>query len=156
MMKIKPNHKPPNFSLPDENGKLHKLSDFKGKFVVLYFYPRDNTSGCTTEACKFRDDYGAYQEAGIEIIGVSPDSSDSHAKFKAKYQLPFTLLVDKTHEVCDAYGVWAKKKIMGYEYFGVQRTTFVINKEGLIVKVFEGVRPAEHSKEVLAEIAKLK
>lgn len=154
-MKLKPNSKSPEFSLPDENGNFHKLSDYKGKFVVLYFYPRDNTPGCTTEACNFRDDYSVYKKAGIEIIGVSPDSSDSHTKFKEKYELPFALLADKTHEVSDAYGVWVKKKNMGREYFGVQRTTFVINKEGLIVRIFEGVKPAEHSKEVLAEIEKL-
>lgn len=153
-MKLKLNTMSPNFSLPDENGKLHKLSDYKGKFIVLYFYPKDNTPGCTTEACNFRDDYSAYQKAGIEIIGVSPDSSDSHTKFKAKYQLPFTLLADKTHEICNAYGVWVKKKNMGREYYGVQRTTFLINKEGVILRIFEGVKPAEHSKEVLAEIAK--
>lgn len=154
-MKLKINDKAPDFLLPDEKDQLHKLSDYKGKFVVLYFYPRDNTSGCTTEACNFRDDYSAYKEAGVEIIGISPDSPESHTKFKEKHQLPFTLLADNTHEVCEAYGVWAKKNNMGREYYGVLRTTFLIDREGLIVRIFEGVKPAEHSKEVLAEIAKL-
>ena len=124
--------------------------------IVLYFYPKDDTPGCTKEACNFRDDYGAYHKAGIEIIGISPDSSESHAKFKNKYQLPFLLLADNDHQVCEKYGVWGKKKLMGREYFGVLRTTFLIDKSGKIMKVFEGVKPADHSQEVLSEFEKIK
>ena len=119
---------------------------------MLYFYPKDDTPGCTTEACKFRDDYSAYQEAGVVILGVSPDSPKSHAKFKAKYQLPFTLLADEDHKVCEMYGVWGRKKFMGREYDGVLRTTFLIGEDGVIKKVFEDVKPADHSAEVLAAL----
>ena len=142
----------PDFELEDENGVPHKLSDYRGKFVVLYFYPKDDTPGCTTEACNFRDDYSAYTKAGVVILGVSPDNVKSHAKFKMKHQLPFTLLADINHEVCVTYGVWALKKMMGREYFGVLRTTYLIGPDGKIVKVFEKVKPADHSAEVLAAI----
>lgn len=142
----------PDFSLTDEAGVPHKLSDYLGKPVVLYFYPKDDTPGCTTEACNFRDDYSAYEEAGVVILGVSPDSPKSHAKFKAKYQLPFTLLADEEHKVCEMYGVWGRKKFMGREYDGVLRTTFLIGRDGVIKKVFEDVKPADHSAEVLAAL----
>ena len=142
----------PDFELEDENGVPHKLSDYRGKFVVLYFYHKDDTPGCTTEACNFRDDYSAYTKAGVVILGVSPDNVKSHAKFKMKHQLPFTLLADINHEVCVTYGVWALKKMMGREYFGVMRTTYLIGPDGKIVKVFEKVKPADHSAEVLAAI----
>jgi thioredoxin-dependent peroxiredoxin len=155
-MTIKINQAAPDFSLPDENGNYHKLTDFLGKPVVLYFYPRDDTPGCTKEACNFRDDYSAFQKAGLEIIGISPDTVESHAKFKAKYTLPFLLLADKDHQVSKLFGAWGKKKFMGREFDGVLRTTFLINKEGEIVKIFEGVKPADHSKEVLSEFLKLK
>jgi thioredoxin-dependent peroxiredoxin len=139
----------PDFSLNDENGKTHKLSDYRGQPVVLYFYPKDDTPGCTTEACNFRDDYSAYQQAGVTILGVSPDTVKSHARFKNKYELPFTLLADADHAVCVLYGVWGRKKMMGKEYDGVFRTTFLIDPDGQIIKVFENVKPAEHSAEVL-------
>lgn len=142
----------PDFSLPDEKGQLHRLSDFRGQTVVLYFYPKDNTPGCTTEACNFRDDYSAYQEAGIVILGVSPDAIRSHAKFKQKYDLSFPLLADVDHKVCEQYGVWGLKKFMGREYEGVLRTTFLIGPDGIIKKVFENVKPAQHSQEVLAAL----
>ena len=142
----------PDFELADENGSQKKLSDFRGKDVVLYFYPKDDTPGCTTEACSFRDDYSDFEKAGIVILGVSADSSQSHKKFKEKYQLPFPLLADEKHEVCELYGVWAKKKMMGREYFGILRTTYLISKDGKIKKVFENVKPAGHSKEILALI----
>lgn len=142
----------PDFSLVDDTGVPRKLSDYLGKPVVLYFYPKDDTPGCTTEACNFRDDYSAYQEAGVVILGVSPDSPKSHEKFKAKYQLPFTLLSDEDHKVCEMYGVWGRKKLMGREYDGVLRTTFLIGADGIIRRVFEDVRPAEHSAEVLAAL----
>jgi peroxiredoxin Q/BCP len=142
----------PDFELPDETGKLQRLSDYRGRVVVLYFYPKDDTTGCTTEACNFRDDYSAYQQAGVVILGVSPDSAKSHAKFKAKYDLPFPLLADVDHAVCEQYGVWGLKKFMGREYTGVLRTTFLISDEGVILRVFEKVKPAEHSKEILAAL----
>lgn len=142
----------PDFELPDETGTLHRLSGFRGKPIVLYFYPKDDTPGCTTEACNFRDDYSAYKKAGVTILGVSPDSIKSHVKFKEKYGLPFPLLADEDHRVCELYDVWGLKKFMGREYMGVLRTTFLINAEGRIVHVFEKVKPAEHSDEVLAAL----
>ncbi len=152
---IKENVKAPEFSLIDEKGAKVNLSDYKGKPVVLYFYPKDDTPGCTTEACNFRDNYSKYTEKDAVILGVSPDSEKSHAKFAEKHSLPFTLLVDEGHKVCELYGVWGKKKFMGKEYFGVMRTTFLIDKKGMVAKVFEGVKPATHSGEVLEALAAL-
>jgi len=146
----------PDFTLSDETGATKRLSDFKGRPVVLYFYPKDDTPGCTTEACNFRDDYSAYMDADVVILGVSPDSPGSHAKFKEKYSIPFPLLADNGHKVCDQYGVWGPKKFMGREYEGVMRTTFLVDANGRIAKVFENVKPAEHSAEVLAALNKLK
>lgn len=151
-MPISENIPAPQFSLQDETGQVRNLSDFKGQAVVLYFYPKDDTPGCTTEACGFRDGYGEYARAGVVILGVSPDSPKSHAKFKAKYDLPFSLLADVDHAVCEAYGVWGRKKFMGNEYDGVFRTTFVIGKDGQIVKVYENVKPDGHAQEVLAAL----
>ncbi len=149
------NTKAPNFELINNKGKKINLSDFLGKPVVLYFYPKDDTPGCTTEACNFRDDYEEYRKQGIEIIGVSPDSVKSHTKFTSKHSLPFLLLADEDHKVCEMYGVWGKKKIFGKEFFGVLRTTFLIDKDGNIVKVFKGVKPSDHSKEVIAAFNEL-
>lgn len=145
----------PVFSLPDETGTVRNLTDYRGRAVVLYFYPKDDTPGCTTEACNFRDDYSAYVKADVIILGVSPDQPKSHTKFKEKYTLPFPLLADVDHQVCDQYGVWGPKKFMGREYEGVLRTTFLIDGDGKIAKVFEKVKPAEHSAEVLAAIKNL-
>jgi len=145
----------PEFELLDDTNTLHRLSDFKGYPVILYFYPADDTSGCTKEACGFRDDYSAYQKAKVTILGISPDSVKSHIKFKVKYQLPFPLLADENHRVCNAYGVWGSKKLMGREYEGVLRTTFLIDARGQIVRVFEDVHPAEHSAEVLEALKNL-
>ena len=142
----------PDFTVLDENGKQQRLSDYRGQSVILYFYPKDDTPGCTTEACNFRDDYSAYTETGVTILGVSPDSPKSHLKFKQKYQLPFTLLADEDHAICEAYNVWGQKKFMGREYMGVLRTTFIIDPQGNIKKIFENVKPAEHSTELLAAI----
>jgi peroxiredoxin Q/BCP len=139
----------PDFTLQDETGAEQTLSEFRGVPVVLYFYPKDDTPGCTTEACNFRDDYSAYQQAGVRIVGVSPDSPKSHAKFKAKFNLPFSLLADVDHQVCEQYGVWGPKKLMGREYEGVYRTTFLIDKDGKVARVFENVKPADHSAEIL-------
>lgn len=142
----------PDFTLPDETGTERSLSDYLGGPVLLYFYPKDDTPGCTTEACNFRDDYSKYLEAGVTILGVSPDSPKKHTKFKEKYQLPFTLLADVDHGVCELYGVWGRKKFMGREYDGVYRTTFLIDPGGKIIEVFEKVKPADHSQEVLASL----
>lgn len=142
----------PDFSLLDETGKSRALSDFRGKPVILYFYPKDDTPGCTKEACSFRDDYSVYTEAGVVILGVSPDTTKSHAKFKEKYNLPFSLLADEGHKVCELYGVWGLKKFMGREYEGVLRTTFLIDENGLIKKVFPNVKPDGHSGDVLAAL----
>jgi len=142
----------PDFSLPDENGTIRSLSEFKGRTVVLYFYPKDDTPGCTTEACEFRDAYAEYEKAGVIILGVSPDAPKSHVKFKSKYNLPFPLLADVDHAVCSAYGVWGRKKYMGREYDGVFRTTFLVGPDGTIRKVFEGVKPAGHAAEVLSAL----
>jgi peroxiredoxin Q/BCP len=142
----------PNFELPDETGATHRLSDYRNKTVLLYFYPKDDTPGCTTEACNFRDDYSAYQKASVVILGVSPDSPESHAKFKAKFNLPFPLLADEGHEVCEQYGVWGLKKNRGREYEGVHRTTYLIDGNGKIKRVYEKVKPAEHSAEILANL----
>ncbi|MEA4908685.1 MAG: thioredoxin-dependent thiol peroxidase [Chloroflexi bacterium] len=152
MTVISANTLAPDFTLPDETGQQHTLSQYRGQPVVLYFYPKDNTSGCTAEACSFRDDYSAYQEAGVLILGVSPDSIKSHARFKEKYNLPFPLLADQDHQVCSLYGAWGPKKMMGHSYEGVLRTTFVIGPDGIIQKVFENVKPSEHSAEVLQAV----
>lgn len=142
----------PEFELLDDTGTPRKLSDYRGRKVVLYFYPKDDTPGCTKEACNFRDDYSAYEKAGVEILGISPDSVASHVKFKKKFQLQFPLLADDGHKVCDLYDVWGPKKFMGKSYEGVLRTTFLIDENGNIVRVFEGVRPAEHSAELLSAL----
>lgn len=151
-MPISANIPAPDFELLDEMGAPRRLSDYRGKPVVLYFYPKDDTPGCTKEACSFRDDYSVYEEAGVVILGVSPDSPKSHAKFKEKYNLPFTLLADEEHQVCELYGAWGRKKFMGREYNGVLRTTFVIGADGTILRVFPDVKPEGHSKEVLAAL----
>ncbi len=143
----------PDFELLDDTNTLRKLSDFRGKNVILYFYPKDDTPGCTKEACNFRDDYSAYEKAGVVVLGVSPDDVDSHVKFKKKFMLPFPLLADVGHKVCDTYQVWGPKKFLGKSYEGVLRTTFLIDGNGTIVKVFEQVRPAQHSAEVLSALA---
>jgi peroxiredoxin Q/BCP len=145
----------PEFELPDENNTLRRLSEFRGRPVVLYFYPKDDTPGCTTEACNFRDDYSNYINSDVVILGVSPDDQKSHTKFKKKYSLQFPLLSDSEHRVCNQYKVWGPKKFMGREYEGVLRTTFLIDGNGRIAKVFENVKPALHSLEIMAAIKAL-
>ena len=142
----------PEFELLDDTNTLRKLSDYRGRNVILYFYPADDTPGCTREACNFRDDYSAYEKAGVVILGVSPDDVESHGKFKKKFQLQFPLLADDGHQVCDLYGVWGPKKFVGKEYEGVLRTTFLIDVNGNIKHVYEKVRPAEHSAVLLGEL----
>jgi thioredoxin-dependent peroxiredoxin len=154
-MPIPANTPAPDFALPDDTGVVRHLSDFRGKPLILYFYPADDTPGCTKEACNFRDDYSAYVNSGVTILGVSPDSVASHAKFKRKYQLPFPLLADEGHKICNEYGVWGPKKLMGREYEGVLRTTFLIDSNGEVAHVFEKVKPSEHSAEVLLALKQL-
>ncbi|MDF1499982.1 MAG: thioredoxin-dependent thiol peroxidase [Anaerolineales bacterium] len=144
--------KAPDFTALDDRGAEIKLSDYIGREVVLYFYPRADTPGCTKEACGFRDDYSAYEEAGVVILGVSPDTIEKQSKFKQKWDLPFPLIADDDHSIATAYGVWGPKKFMEREYEGVHRTTFLIDKDGKIKQVFENVKPAEHSQEILAAI----
>jgi peroxiredoxin Q/BCP len=139
----------PNFAANDANGESVRLKDLRGKKVVIYFYPRDDTPGCTKEACSFRDAFADFKKRGIEVLGVSVDSEASHKKFTAKYKLPFTLLADPDHSIADAYGVYGEKKFMGRTYMGVKRITFLIDEKGKIKKVFEKVKPEEHAREVL-------
>ena len=141
--------KAPYFELRDQSGKLVKLTDYKGKDVIVYFYPKDDTPGCTAEACSIRDNYNEYTKKGIVVIGISPDDEKKHTKFKEKYQLPFILLADTEKRVLKAYGVWGKKKFMGREYEGVIRTTFLIDKEQKIKEVISKVQCKTHGKDLL-------
>jgi peroxiredoxin Q/BCP len=143
----------PAFKTTDANGETVSLKDLRGQKVVLYFYPKDDTPGCTKEACSFRDDFATFKKRGIAVLGVSPDSEAKHKKFETKYNLPFTLLADTDHAIADAYGVWGEKKFMGREYMGVHRTTFLIDEKGKIKKVFEKVKPEDHASEVLEAFA---
>ena len=145
----------PDFTLPADGGGEVTLSNYRGKKVVLYFYPKDDTSGCTTEACNFRDDYTQILGAGAVVLGVSPDGIKSHDKFKLKYELPFALLSDLDHQVADMYGAWGEKKMYGRSYMGIIRSTFIIDEEGVIAKVFPRVRPKNHSQEVLDALSGL-
>lgn len=142
----------PAFSLADQQGNEHTLASYKGKPVVLYFYPKDDTPGCTTEACAFRDARADYAKAGAIVLGVSPDTVKSHKKFADKFSLDFPLLADVEKTVCEAYGVWKEKSMYGKTYMGVERTTFVIDKEGLITKIFPKVKVDGHCDAVLATI----
>ncbi|HVW89698.1 MAG TPA: thioredoxin-dependent thiol peroxidase [Gaiellaceae bacterium] len=143
----------PDFALASDAGETVKLSDLRGKQVVLYFYPKDDTPGCTTQACGIRDVYGDFERAGAVVLGVSPDSEASHVKFKEKFGLPFTLLADTDHSVSEQYGVWGEKKYMGRTYMGVNRSTFVIAEDGTVKKAMLNVKPATHADEVLAVLA---
>jgi peroxiredoxin Q/BCP len=143
----------PNFELQSDAGDTVSLTDLRGKPVVLYFYPKDDTPGCTTQACGIRDAYGEFERAGAVVLGVSPDDERSHAKFKEKYELPFTLLADTDHSVAEDYGVWGEKSFAGKKYMGVSRSTFVIDADGNVKKVFENVKPATHAEEVLNALA---
>jgi len=139
----------PDFTVKDENGETVRLKDLRGQKVVLYFYPKDDTPGCTKEACAFRDAFADYKKRNIKVLGVSLDSEASHKKFAIKYKLPFTLLADTDHAISDAYGVYGQKKFMGRRYMGVNRMTFLIDEKGKIKKVFEKVKPDDHAQEVL-------
>ncbi len=143
----------PEFELESDRGETVRLSDLRGRRVVLYFYPKDDTSGCTKEACGFRDSLPEFEHEDVVVLGVSPDGVASHAKFRDKYGLNFPLLADPDHEAARAYGVWGKKKMYGREYEGILRTTFLIGPDGRVERVFEKVKPAGHSEEVLATLS---
>lgn len=150
---LKEGDKAPDFTTADEDGNPVKLSDLQGQKVVLYFYPRDNTPGCTREACSFRDAFSEFKENGIKVLGVSLDSEASHKKFIAKYDLPFTLLADTDRSVSEAYGTYGQKQFMGRKFMGINRMTFLIDENGRIKKIFPKVKPDAHAKEVLAAFA---
>jgi peroxiredoxin Q/BCP len=139
----------PDFTLESDLGERVTLSDLRGRPVVLYFYPKDDTPGCTTEACEFRDAYDVFRDRGAEVLGVSPDDVMSHVKFKTKYELPFTLLADPDHEVAEKYGVWGERSYAGKTYMGINRSTFVIDTEGNVARAMLGIKPAGHASEVL-------
>jgi peroxiredoxin Q/BCP len=147
--------KAPDFKAIAHDGSLVRLSDFKGRPVVLYFYPKDDTPGCTVEACGFRDSHARLRRHKAVVLGVSPDSPLKHEKFRATFQLPFTLIADEQHELAEKYGVWREKSMYGRTYMGIARTTFVIDATGRIAKVFETVKPKGHNEEVLAAVAAL-
>jgi thioredoxin-dependent peroxiredoxin len=139
----------PDFELQSDAGETVKLSDFRGRPVVLYFYPKDDTPGCTKEACEFRDAYDVFRERGAEVLGVSPDDVASHGKFKSKYELPFTLLADPDHAVAEDYGVWSERNFAGKTYMGINRSTFVIDRDGNVARAMLGIKPAGHAAQVL-------
>lgn len=149
MTTLKPGDQAPDFELKTDRGEIRKLKDYLGKRVVLFFYPKANTPGCTVEACGFRDVYSEFEGIEVEILGISPDTIRRQLNFKNKFDLQYTLLADADHHVADLYGVWGLKKMFGREYEGVKRTTFIIAEDGIISHVFEGVKPEGHSREVL-------
>jgi thioredoxin-dependent peroxiredoxin len=149
---IKEGQPAPDFTLTTDTGDQVSLSDLRGRPVVLYFYPKDDTPGCTTEACEFRDAYDVFRDRGAEVLGVSPDDVTSHEKFKTKYELPFTLLADPDHQVAEKYGVWGERKFAGKSYMGINRSTFVIDAEGKVARAMLGIKPAGHAAEVLESL----
>ena len=154
MLKI--GSKAPKIILPDQFGHEQKLSDYAGQWVLLYFYPKDDTPGCTVEACSIRDNWGDFKKAGLTVLGVSVDPVKSHKKFVDKYDLPFTLLSDESKQTVKDYEVWGEKKFMGKTYMGIKRWSFLINPEGKIAKIYEDVKPSEHVAEVLSDLASSK
>jgi peroxiredoxin Q/BCP len=142
----------PDLNIPNQNGEIIKLSDFAGKWLIIYFYPKDNTPGCTAESCDLRDNYDQFLEQGFEVIGVSADSEKSHQNFVAKYQLPFRLISDTEKKVLQDYGVWGEKKNYGKTYMGIHRKTFLIDEEGIISKIIEKVKTKEHSRQIFTEL----
>jgi len=143
----------PDFTATTDAGERVTLSDFRGRPVVLYFYPKDDTPGCTAQACGIRDVYAEFEEAGAVVLGISPDDAASHVKFKEKYGLPFTLLADPEHDVADLYGTWSEKEYRGRKYWGVSRTTFLVAPDGTVAKIMHGVKPDAHAEDVLTALA---
>lgn len=154
-MAIKVGAKAPSISLPDQDGKLHKLSDYLGQWILVYFYPRDNTPGCTIEACTIRDTFPKLEKLKAKVFGISTDSVASHKKFAERFKLPFTLLSDEQKVVVEKYGVWAEKSMLGRKYFGILRNSYLIDPQGKIAKIYEKVKPLSHAKEVLADLNEL-
>ena len=152
-LKLKEGDAAPNFSVATNGGGTASLADFKGKNVILYFYPKDDTSGCTKEACGFRDHFAEFKKRGAVVLGVSTDPVKSHDKFVKKYSLPFTLLADEDKKIVNAYGVWSQKTFWGRKYMGTHRVTYLIGPDGRIKKIWPDVKPEEHVKEVLAALA---
>jgi len=148
----KQNSPAPDFTLPDQDGTMRSLSDYRRRWVLLYFYPKDDTPGCTKEACSIRDNFPDFKKLKIAVLGISTDSVGSHKKFEEKYKLPFTLLSDADKKVVNLYGVWGKKTFMGKEYEGTLRTSFLIDPKGNIAKVYEDVKPETHAEEILKDI----
>ncbi len=149
---LKVTQKAPAFTLPDQDGVMHSLKDYAGQWILIYFYPKDDTPGCTKEACALRDEFPAFGKLKAKIFGVSADTVASHKKFAKKYKLPFTLLADPEKGMIEAYGVWGKKKFMGREYLGISRSSYLVNPERKIEKVYEKVNPLTHANEVLADL----
>lgn len=149
MITLSEGDKAPPFKSKDQNGKPVSLSDFKGKKVVLYFYPEDDTPTCTVEACNLRDNYSLLKQKGLVVLGVSPDDEKKHKKFEQKFDLPFTLVVDSDKKIIDKYGVWGEKNLYGRKYMGLHRTTFLIDEKGIIKKIFKKPRSKMHSQEIL-------
>lgn len=149
MAKLKEGDQAPDFSLPDQNGRIHRLKNYRGKTILLYFYPKDDTPGCTKEACALRDNFSGFNKHKTVILGISVDSPQSHRKFAEKYKLPFTLLADQDKKTVKLYGVWGKKKFMSREYMGTFRKSFLINPRGRVAKIYEEVKTTEHAEEVL-------
>ncbi len=145
----------PALTLPDQTGTIQSLNNYVGTWVLVYFYPKDDTPGCTTEACTLRDKYAEYKEHGITILGVSADSVKSHEKFAQKYDLPFTILADEAKEAVNAWGVWGEKSFLGKKFMGIKRTSFLVDPKGKIAKIYENVKPADHAAEVLSDIRAL-
>jgi peroxiredoxin Q/BCP len=152
MESLKEGDKAPDFSGNDQNGKRISLSNFRGKKVVLYFYPQDDTPTCTVQACNLRDNFSKLRKNGFDVIGISPDSEKSHKKFKTKFKLPFTLIADEKHEILKLYNVWGEKQMFGNHYMGVLRTTFVIDENGIILKIFSRPKNKAHAAEILAAL----
>ena len=146
----------PDFTLPDQSGQNHSLSDFRDQWIIIYFYPKDLTPGCTTEACNFRDDFPNYQKLNTTILGISKDSVKQHAKFAEKYKLPFLLLSDESGEVCEKYGVWQEKSMYGKKYMGIVRSTYLVDPKGTIARVYPKVKVKEHATELLQDLQSLK
>lgn len=155
-MKLKVGQKAPEFKLPDQDGKIHTLSEYKGRWLLVYFYPKDNTSGCTKEACMLRDDFPTFEKLDAKVVGISGDSVKSHKEFAKDYKLPFTLLADEKKSVLNKYSVWQEKTLYGKKYMGTVRTSFLINPEGKIAKIYNNVKPDIHAQEVLKDLKSLK
>ncbi|HEY0220635.1 MAG TPA: thioredoxin-dependent thiol peroxidase [Candidatus Paceibacterota bacterium] len=156
MKKLEEGSKAPDFKALDQNGKSHKLSDYMGKWILLYFYPKDDTPGCTKEACSIRDSWPDFKKLKLEVFGISIQDEKSHKKFSEKYDLPFTLLVDDDKKIVEKYGVWAEKSMYGRKYMGTLRNSYLVNPKGKIEKIYQKVNPVSHVEEVLEDLKKLR